>query len=62
MHRGCQKHALLIWTGTLDYSDELIGGGFKFFNPNTEESCGWGSSYDGIIFNNRELHDPSPFE
>ena len=29
----------------LDYGDELIdGGGFKFFNPNAEESCGGGSS------------------
>ena len=29
----------------LDYSDELIGGEFKFFNPNAEESCGCGNGF-----------------
>jgi Fe-S cluster assembly iron-binding protein IscA len=29
----------------LDYSDELIGGGFKFTNPNAEASCGCGKSF-----------------
>eukprot|EP00978_Attheya_sp_CCMP212_P027326 scaffold91519_cov62-Attheya_sp.AAC.3 len=56
------KIMLYLYRLELDYSDELIGGGFKFFNPNAKESCGCGSSSDGIIFYNRELHDPSPFE
>ena len=29
----------------LDYSDELIGGGFKFSNPNAQSSCGCGKSF-----------------
>ena len=29
----------------IDYSDELIGGGFKINNPNVESSCGCGKSF-----------------
>ena len=29
----------------IDYSDELIGGGFKIKNPNAESSCGCGKSF-----------------
>eukprot|EP00922_Rhytidocystis_sp_ex-Travisia-forbesii_P047912 GHVS01071424.1.p1 GENE.GHVS01071424.1~~GHVS01071424.1.p1 ORF type:complete len:369 (-),score=50.74 GHVS01071424.1:1147-2253(-) len=29
----------------LDYSDSLIGGGFKFSNPNASRSCGCGMSF-----------------
>jgi iron-sulfur cluster assembly protein len=36
---------LYLYGLELDYSDALIGGGFKFFNPNAEESCGCGSSF-----------------
>jgi iron-sulfur cluster assembly protein len=39
------KSVLYLYGLELDYSDELIGGGFKFFNPNAEESCGCGSSF-----------------
>ena len=39
------KSLLYLYGLELDYSDELIGGGFKFFNPNAEESCGCGSSF-----------------
>ena len=39
------KSMLYLYGLQLDYSDELIGGGFKFFNPNAEESCGCGSSF-----------------
>jgi len=39
------KSLLYLYGLQLDYSDELIGGGFKFFNPNAEESCGCGSSF-----------------
>lgn len=39
------KSLLYLYGLELDYSEELIGGGFKFFNPNAEESCGCGSSF-----------------
>lgn len=39
------KSMLYLFGLQLDFSDELIGGGFKFFNPNAEESCGCGSSF-----------------
>jgi Fe-S cluster assembly iron-binding protein IscA len=29
----------------LDYSSALIGGGFKFSNPNATETCGCGTSF-----------------
>ncbi|KAL7529616.1 hypothetical protein ACHAXR_003053 [Thalassiosira sp. AJA248-18] len=39
------KSLLYLYGLELDFSDELIGGGFKFFNPNAEENCGCGSSF-----------------
>jgi iron-sulfur cluster assembly protein len=30
---------------TLDYTGELLGGGFKFVNPNAKKSCGCGHSF-----------------
>jgi iron-sulfur cluster assembly protein len=39
------KSMLYLYGLELDFSTELIGGGFKFFNPNAEESCGCGSSF-----------------
>ena len=39
------KSLLYLYGLELDYSDELIRGGFKFFNPNAEENCGCGSSF-----------------
>ena len=39
------KSMLYLYGLKLDYSDDLIGGGFKFFNPNAESSCGCGSSF-----------------
>ena len=39
------KSMLYLYGLELDYSTELIGGGFKFWNPNAEESCGCGSSF-----------------
>ena len=39
------KSILYLYGLELDYSDDLIGGGFKFFNPNAEENCGCGSSF-----------------
>lgn len=31
---------------TLDYSEDLMGGGFRFKNPNATNSCGCGYSFD----------------
>ena len=39
------KSLLYLYSLELDYSDELIGGGFQFFNPNSEKSCGCGKSF-----------------
>jgi iron-sulfur cluster assembly accessory protein len=39
------KSLLYIYGMELDYSNELIGGGFKFQNPNAETSCGCGKSF-----------------
>lgn len=39
------KSMLYLYGLELDYSEELIGGGFKFFNPNAEDACGCGSSF-----------------
>lgn len=30
---------------TLDYSEDLMGGGFRFNNPNAKATCGCGSSF-----------------
>jgi iron-sulfur cluster assembly accessory protein len=29
----------------LDYSEDLMGGGFRFHNPNATKSCGCGNSF-----------------
>eukprot|EP01024_Parvocaulis_polyphysoides_P036584 TRINITY_DN32525_c0_g1_i2.p1 TRINITY_DN32525_c0_g1~~TRINITY_DN32525_c0_g1_i2.p1 ORF type:complete len:144 (-),score=12.17 TRINITY_DN32525_c0_g1_i2:330-761(-) len=29
----------------IDYKDEIVGGGFKFSNPNATKSCGCGESF-----------------
>jgi len=39
------KSLMYLFGMQLDYSDELIGGGFKFNNPNAETSCGCGKSF-----------------
>ena len=39
------KSLLYLFGLTLDYSDALIGGGFKFHNPNAAGECGCGSSF-----------------
>jgi iron-sulfur cluster assembly protein len=30
---------------TIDYSEDLMGGGFRFHNPNASKSCGCGNSF-----------------
>jgi iron-sulfur cluster assembly protein len=39
------KSLLFLYGLSLDYSDELIGGGFKFTNPNAATNCGCGKSF-----------------
>lgn len=39
------KSLLYLFGLTLDHSDELIGGGYKFVNPNAASSCGCGTSF-----------------
>lgn len=39
------KSLMYLYGMKLGYSDELIGGGFSFFNPNAEETCGCGKSF-----------------
>ena len=30
---------------SMDYSEDLMGGGFRFHNPNAAQSCGCGNSF-----------------
>lgn len=39
------KSAQFLVGTTLDYTGALIGGGFRFNNPNAERGCGCGSSF-----------------
>jgi iron-sulfur cluster assembly protein len=40
-----KKSAPYLSGMTLDFSRELVGGGFKFINPNAKRSCGCGESF-----------------
>jgi iron-sulfur cluster assembly protein len=40
-----KKSMLFLYGLTLDYSDDLLEGGFKFNNPNAERSCSCGTSF-----------------
>lgn len=43
----CDVKSLLYLTGmTLDYTQEMLGGGFKFSNPNAKGTCGCGTSFN----------------
>jgi len=33
----------------IDYSDDLMGGGFRFSNPNAMQTCGCGSSFSNEV-------------
>jgi iron-sulfur cluster assembly accessory protein len=35
---------------TLDYSEDLMGGGFRFHNPNATQICGCGNSFSTRAF------------
>lgn len=39
------KSAVYLQGSTFDYTGNLIGGGFKFDNPNVSRSCGCGTSF-----------------
>lgn len=39
------KSYLYLKGTELDYTSDLLGGGFKFNNPNARKSCGCGSSF-----------------
>jgi iron-sulfur cluster assembly protein len=39
------KSATFLEGSTLEYTGNLIGGGFKFENPNAGRSCGCGTSF-----------------
>ncbi len=42
----CDSKSLVYLDGmTIDYSTELVGGGFRFVNPNAKGSCGCGTSF-----------------
>ena len=40
------KSALYLRGTTLDYSHQLVAGGFKFTNPNAKGSCSCGESFN----------------
>jgi iron-sulfur cluster assembly protein len=42
------KSATYLKGATFDYTGNLIGGGFKFDNPNAARSCGCGTSFSPI--------------
>lgn len=39
------KSARFLQGSTFDYTGNLVGGGFKFDNPNATRSCGCGTSF-----------------
>jgi iron-sulfur cluster assembly protein len=39
------KSALYLRGTKLDFSDKMVGGGFKFSNPNASASCSCGESF-----------------
>ncbi len=42
----CDPKSYLYLNGTeIDYEDSMMGGGFKFNNPNAMGTCGCGSSF-----------------
>ena len=42
----CDAKAYLYLNGiTLDYTTDMLGGGFKFVNPNASRECGCGQSF-----------------
>jgi iron-sulfur cluster assembly protein len=43
---ACDEQSMLYLSGlTVDFSRAVLGGGFKFLNPNAKQSCGCGTSF-----------------
>eukprot|EP01023_Acetabularia_acetabulum_P068222 TRINITY_DN9606_c0_g1_i2.p3 TRINITY_DN9606_c0_g1~~TRINITY_DN9606_c0_g1_i2.p3 ORF type:complete len:127 (-),score=18.46 TRINITY_DN9606_c0_g1_i2:513-893(-) len=43
---ACDAQYLQELSGVnIDYKDEIVGGGFKFQNPNAQKTCGCGDSF-----------------
>ncbi|MFH7242873.1 MAG: HesB/IscA family protein [Spirulina sp.] len=40
-----QDHLLLLQDLTIDYSEDLMGGGFRFMNPQAQQTCGCGNAF-----------------
>ncbi|MGF1496668.1 MAG: HesB/IscA family protein [Elainellaceae cyanobacterium] len=38
-------HQLYLSDVTIDYSEDLMGGGFRFYNPQAQSTCGCGNSF-----------------
>ncbi|MEL6179448.1 MAG: iron-sulfur cluster assembly accessory protein [Myxococcota bacterium] len=46
VHIVCDPKSYLYLNGTeIDFVDSMMGGGFKFNNPNVKRSCGCGTSF-----------------
>lgn len=42
----CERESLMYLDGlNVDFSSKLMGGGFRFANPNASRSCGCGTSF-----------------
>ena len=42
----CDSKSFIYLDGmTIDFSNELVGGGFRFVNPNASGTCGCGTSF-----------------
>lgn len=39
------RHLKYLTGLTVDYSEDLMGGGFRFHNPNAAQTCGCGNSF-----------------
>ena len=43
----CDSKSFIYLDGmTIDFSNDLVGGGFRFVNPNASGSCGCGASFN----------------
>ena len=40
-----QSHTPLLQDLTIDYAEDLMGGGFRFINPQAHQSCGCGNAF-----------------
>ena len=48
------RHSYVYLEGIkLDYSEDLMGGGFRFHNPNVSSSCGCGISFSPSTLENK---------